>query len=58
MKKRRKDADSMRILTVRIPPYLLGELDKVVQMGEYHSRGEAARDAIRSFVNAKKADSA
>ena len=48
----------MRILTVRIPPHLLGELDEIVQLGDYHSRGEAARDAIRSFVNAKKADSA
>jgi CopG family nickel-responsive transcriptional regulator len=42
-----QDVDRM---SVTLPPRLLGELDKVVDVGEYDSRSEATRDALRAFV--------
>ncbi|ELZ31451.1 CopG family transcriptional regulator [Halogeometricum pallidum JCM 14848] len=37
-------------MSVTLPPQLLAELDGVVEAGEYGSRSEAARDALRAFV--------
>ncbi len=37
-------------MSVTLPPDLLTELDGVVSAGEYDSRSEATRDAIRAFV--------
>lgn len=42
-----QDVDRM---SVTLAPSLLAELDAVVEAGEYDSRSEATRDAIRSFV--------
>ena len=42
-----QDVDRM---SVTLPPSLLGELDEVVDAGEYDSRSEATRDALRAFV--------
>ena len=42
-----QDVDRM---SVTLPPSLLSELDEVVDAGEYDSRSEATRDAIRAFV--------
>ena len=41
------DVDRM---SVTLPPNLLAELDGVVDAGEYDSRSEATRDAIRAFL--------
>jgi CopG family nickel-responsive transcriptional regulator len=41
------DVDRM---SVTLPPSLLAELDGVVESGDYDSRSEATRDAIRAFV--------
>jgi len=41
------DVDRM---SVTLPPSLLAELDGVVEAGEYDSRSEATRDALRAFV--------
>lgn len=41
------DVDRM---SITLPPSLLNELDNVVDTGEYGSRSEATRDAIRAFV--------
>ncbi|MDS0300127.1 CopG family ribbon-helix-helix protein [Halogeometricum sp. S1BR25-6] len=37
-------------MSVTLPPELLAELDAVVETGEYGSRSEATRDALRAFV--------
>lgn len=37
-------------MSVTLPPELLAELDGVVEAGEYGSRSEATRDALRAFV--------
>jgi CopG family nickel-responsive transcriptional regulator len=37
-------------MSVTLPPSLLAELDEVVDAGEYDSRSEATRDALRAFV--------
>lgn len=42
-----EDVDRM---SVTLPPSLLSELDGVVDAGEYDSRSEATRDALRAFV--------
>lgn len=42
-----QDLDRM---SVTLPPSLLAELDGVVDAGEYDSRSEATRDALRAFV--------
>lgn len=42
-----QDVDRM---SVTLPPDLLAELDGVVEAGEYASRSEATRDALRGFV--------
>ena len=42
-----QDVDRM---SVTLPPSLLAELDRVVDAGEYGSRSEATRDALRAFV--------
>ncbi|MFD1634387.1 CopG family ribbon-helix-helix protein [Haloplanus ruber] len=42
-----QDVDRM---SVTLPPSLLTELDEVVDAGEYDSRSEATRDALRAFV--------
>jgi CopG family nickel-responsive transcriptional regulator len=42
-----QDVDRM---SVTLPPTLLEELDGVVEAGEYDSRSEATRDALRAFV--------
>ena len=42
-----QDVDRM---SVTLPPSLLAELDEVVDAGEYDSRSEATRDALRAFV--------
>lgn len=42
-----QDVDRM---SVTLPPTLLSELDEVVDAGEYDSRSEATRDALRAFV--------
>ena len=42
-----RDVDRM---SVTLPPHLLSELDGVVDAGEYDSRSEATRDALRAFV--------
>jgi CopG family nickel-responsive transcriptional regulator len=42
-----QDVDRM---SVTLPPSLLAELDGVVDAGEYDSRSEATRDALRGFV--------
>jgi CopG family nickel-responsive transcriptional regulator len=42
-----EDVDRM---SVTLPPSLLAELDGVVESGEYDSRSEATRDALRAFV--------
>ncbi|WEL30513.1 CopG family ribbon-helix-helix protein [Haloferax volcanii] len=42
-----QDVDRM---SVTLPPSLLSELDDVVAAGEYDSRSEATRDALRAFV--------
>jgi len=42
-----QDLDRM---SVTLPPSLLSELDAVVDAGEYDSRSEATRDALRAFV--------
>ncbi|MFB6150624.1 MAG: CopG family ribbon-helix-helix protein [Haloarculaceae archaeon] len=42
-----EDVDRM---SVTLPPSLLEDLDAVVAAGDYDSRSEATRDAIRAFV--------
>ncbi len=42
-----RDVDRM---SVTLPPDLLAELDAVVEAGEYDSRSEATRDALRAFL--------
>jgi len=42
-----RDVDRM---SVTLPPSLLADLDGVVDAGEYDSRSEATRDALRAFV--------
>ncbi|ELZ42299.1 CopG family transcriptional regulator [Halorubrum saccharovorum DSM 1137] len=42
-----QDVDRM---SVTLPPSLLAELEGVVDAGEYDSRSEATRDALRAFV--------
>ncbi|QLC34910.1 nickel-responsive transcriptional regulator NikR (plasmid) [Halarchaeum sp. CBA1220] len=42
-----EDLDRM---SVTLPPDLLGDLDGVVDAGDYDSRSEATRDALRAFV--------
>jgi len=42
-----QDVDRM---SVTLPPSLLADLDGVVDAGEYDSRSEATRDALRAFV--------
>lgn len=37
-------------MSVTLSPALLAELDGVVEAGEYDSRSEATRDALRAFV--------
>jgi len=37
-------------MSVTLPPSLLADLDGVVDAGEYDSRSEATRDALRAFV--------
>lgn len=37
-------------MSVTLPPSLLSELDEVVNAGEYDSRSEATRDALRAFL--------
>jgi CopG family nickel-responsive transcriptional regulator len=42
-----QDIDRM---SITLPPSLLSDLDGVVDAGEYDSRSEATRDALRAFV--------
>ncbi|WP_144906710.1 nickel-responsive transcriptional regulator NikR [Halobellus captivus] len=42
-----EDVDRM---SITLPPSLLAQLDGVVDAGEYNSRSEATRDALRAFV--------
>jgi len=42
-----EDVDRM---SVTLPPSLRAELDDVVDAGEYDSRSEATRDALRAFI--------
>ena len=42
-----EDVDRM---SVTLPPGLLADVDEVVETGEYDSRSEATRDALRAFV--------
>ena len=42
-----EDVDRM---SVTLPPSLLAKVDGVVEAGEYSSRSEATRDALRAFV--------
>lgn len=42
-----QDTDRM---SVSLPPSLLSELDEIVDAGEYGSRSEATRYALRAFV--------
>jgi CopG family nickel-responsive transcriptional regulator len=42
-----EDVDRM---SVTLPPSLLADLDSVVESGDYDSRSEATRDALRAFV--------
>jgi CopG family nickel-responsive transcriptional regulator len=42
-----EDVDRM---SVTLPPELLAAVDEVVAAGEYDSRSEATRDALRAFV--------
>jgi CopG family nickel-responsive transcriptional regulator len=37
-------------MSVTVPPSLRAELDEIVERGEYDSRSEATRDALRAFV--------
>ena len=39
-------------MSVTLPPSLLADLDDVVDAGDYDSRSEATRDALRAFVTA------
>lgn len=43
-------SDDFDRMSVTLPPTLLAELDGVVAAGDYDSRSEATRDAIRAFV--------
>jgi CopG family nickel-responsive transcriptional regulator len=43
-------SDDLDRMSVTLPPSLLAELDGVVEAGEYDSRSEATRDALRAFV--------
>lgn len=42
-----EDVDRM---SVTLPPDLLADVDAIVEAGEYDSRSEATRDALRAFV--------
>lgn len=43
-------AEDIDRMSITLPPTLLAELDDVVQAGEYDSRSEATRDALRAFL--------
>lgn len=43
-------ANDVDRMSVTLPPDLLAELDSVVESGDYASRSEATRDALRAFV--------
>lgn len=42
--------DEVARTSVTLPPDLLDDLDTIVATGEYDSRSEAMRDALRAFV--------
>jgi len=42
--------DGIDRMSVTLPPKLLAALDDVVEAGDYDSRSEATRDALRAFV--------
>lgn len=37
-------------MSITLPPSLLADVDAIVDAGEYNSRSEATRDALRAFV--------
>lgn len=43
-------AEEVERMSVTLPPELLAAVDAVVEAGEYDSRSEATRDALRAFV--------
>ncbi len=43
-------SDDVARTSVTLPPDLLADLDTIVDSGEYDSRSEAMRDALRAFV--------
>ncbi|WP_160133705.1 nickel-responsive transcriptional regulator NikR [Halococcus salsus] len=43
-------SEEIERMSVTLPPSLLDEFDTVVDVGEYDSRSEATRDALRAFV--------
>jgi len=47
-------SDDLDRMSVTVPPSLLAELDELVEVGEYDSRSEATRDALRAFVTEVK----
>lgn len=42
--------DEVERMSVTLPPDLLAAVDDVVEVGQYDSRSEATRDALRAFV--------
>lgn len=43
-------SEDVERMSVTLPPSLLSDLDDVVDSGNYDSRSEATRDALRAFV--------
>jgi CopG family nickel-responsive transcriptional regulator len=43
-------SEDVERMSVTLPPSLLSDLDAVVEAGEYDSRSEATRNALRAFV--------
>lgn len=43
-------SDDVARTSVTLPPDLLDDLDTIVRTGDYDSRSEAMRDALRAFV--------
>lgn len=46
----------MKKVLVNLPRLHVQELDKLVKSGEYSSRNDAIRDALRGFLVLKKAE--
>jgi len=41
----------MRAISVKLPEYLLKEIDRLVNEGIFYSRSDAVREAVRMLVN-------